>query len=197
MSARYARTVAKHTTLLVIAVLLVSIATLLVSAGCLVRRHMWRYRVEADTDATVNLGDWDMVVKVTDYNYDKGKEPKAVYHVSVSLRTSFRGEVPDTESLESVPLIAVDSICVHLPSAGMSVCPEIGITESATRLTWYSGKWNGPIFGVGADIPNLDTIITVSFVAILSDRLSGSELQRQEYSLDLKRFYKPYRILMQ
>lgn len=177
--------------------LLLSVGTLLVSTGCLVRRHMWRYRVEADTDATVNLGDWDMVVKVTDYNYDKGKEPKAVYHVSASVHTYFRGDVPDTGSLELVPLVVIDSICVYTPSNSVLSCPEIGTTKDTARLTWYNDEWNGPIFGVGADIPNLDTIITVSFVAILSDRLSGSELQRQEYSLDLKRFYKPYRILMQ
>ncbi len=174
-----------------------ALVVLLVFAGCLAKRHAWYYRIEADVNPTVSLGDWDLVVKVSDLNWDKGRVPKPVYHVSACIKTFYRGEVTDTGSQEQVPLIVIDSICIQLPVTDRLVCSEIGTSKDTAQLFWHRNEWIGPYFCVGADIPRQDTIITVSFVAVMSHRMSEAEMRRQRFSLDLRRFHGPYRISMQ
>ena len=62
-------------------------------------------------------------------------------------------------------------------------------------LTYYGGEWHGQFFGAEVEIPHVDNDIGVSFIAVLHDGITGKELQRQEFSFELKRFHDRYWIL--
>lgn len=177
---------------------LVAITVSLVLSGCFAPRHKWHYWLPDKTVPSVEFAGYRINLDFVDYNLDGGKNLKPVYAVGVGFRTYYLGPVPDTSRMDSIPLISVESVCIQLFNSGRTICPPLLLaSRQADELTYYGGEWHGPDFGAEYTvfIPHEDEEIGVSFVVVTRDRVTGVELQRQEFSLELKRFHDRYWIL--
>jgi len=177
---------------------LVAITVSLVLLGCFAPRHKWHYWLPDKTVPSVQFAGYRINLDFVDYNLDRGKSPKPTYIVGAGFDTYYLGPVLDTSKLDSIPLISIESVCIQLHKSGRTICPAFGLgSRQADRLTYYGGEWHGPFFGVKdtVAIPHKDEEIRVSFVVVLLDRITGVELEQQEFSFKLKRFHDRYWIL--
>jgi len=177
---------------------LVTITVSLVLLGCFAPRHKWHYWLPDKSVPSVEFGGYRIELHMRDYNWDRAKDPKPLYEVTVGFDTYYQRPVPDTLMLESIPLISIESFCIQLYNSGETTCPTFGLgSQRADRLSYYGGEWHGPHFGAENDVTihRGDEDIGASFVAVLRDRVTGEELQRREFSFELKRFHDRYWIL--
>jgi len=167
-------------------------------SGCFAPRYRWEYRLLDKSPATIIFEDYKISIEMIDYNWEKEKDPKQFYNAGVGFKTYYVGLASDSLLLDSIALIIIDSICVHLLTSKKRICPmEIGVTGSHDRLVYYDRKWHGPIYGVSFKIPHCDENIQLDFCVVLKHRVSEMEIKKQYFSIELKRFYDRYWILAQ
>ena len=156
------------------------VVVVLVGLGCNTTRY---FSLPGKTQEYRLFGHHFLKVLLTNSVYDEEGQTYRLY-----ISQEYRTQPANGFEIDSVGTIAIDSLCLELTCLKTTLCPKVQYTRMPEGPPVQDGLVIGPAYGWGiVRIPHECDSVTLTFAAVLHDRITAEETRRQPVKMVLSK----------